>query len=73
MLESRVVLWAVFLVACDGSSATTVSAEPLPSRPPPLSVAARRGGAGEPALSEDELDRMLDALEKELERSEPPR
>lgn len=60
-----------FLVACsceaNVQSDPQASTAPVESSTAPLTAtAAEQGAAGEPALSGEELDRLLDALEQEI-------
>ena len=64
-------LWLV--TACNGAPGSTdeATAERDASSLAVASAPVNAGGAAEPPLSDEELDRLLDALEQELQSQEP--
>lgn len=74
MPSSRAAVWLLFTtIGCDEAPAPNVSAEPLGAVPvgatSPAEANGSHGAAGEPGLSGEELERMLDALEREMQRT----
>lgn len=66
----RALWWACVVAGCNGEAAISARAEPLgaarSANAGQASGTPDQGSAGEPPLSEAELDRMLDALEQQI-------